>query len=126
MNPKIWGKHAWFFLHTITLQYPVNPEPIEKSKYKEWFTGLRYTIPCQECRNHYSKYIQKTPPDVTSRETLVKWLLDLHNDVNKRSGKKTYTVEDLLEKFDKEYNSKTIFNFGQIIKCLSICCNIWK
>ena len=30
MDPLIWGPHAWFFLHSITLVYPDNPSEQEK------------------------------------------------------------------------------------------------
>ena len=29
LNPQIWGSHYWFFLHTITLNYPDHPNDIK-------------------------------------------------------------------------------------------------
>ena len=37
MNPKIWGPHAWIFLHSITLNYPENPTPeLKKNNIKDF------------------------------------------------------------------------------------------
>ena len=35
MEPKIWGEHAWIFLHTITLNYPEEPTFSDKYNYQE-------------------------------------------------------------------------------------------
>ena len=40
MNPKIWGPHAWVFLHTITLNFPENPTPEQKKYYKDFLYFL--------------------------------------------------------------------------------------
>ena len=32
LNPKVWGPHYWFVLHTIALTYPVNPNETIKKK----------------------------------------------------------------------------------------------
>ncbi len=31
-NPDVWGKHYWFVLFTIALNYPLNPNTITKKK----------------------------------------------------------------------------------------------
>ena len=87
MDPSVWGPHAWIFLHTISLQYPTSPTQIEKVKHREWLNNLKYVIPCQKCRNHYSNYITKNPPNLESKKEFVDWVWELHNDVNKRNGK---------------------------------------
>ena len=36
MEAKIWGPHAWIFLHSITMAYPENPTDNDK-KYMKIF-----------------------------------------------------------------------------------------
>ena len=32
LDPKIWGPHYWFFLHTIAMSYPLRPNAVTKKK----------------------------------------------------------------------------------------------
>ena len=114
MNPKVWGPHAWIFLHSITLNYPDNPTEFQKKKYKEFFNSLAFVIPCEKCSFNYSKKIKTKPVNVDSKMDLVNWLLEIHNQVNKSNGKKEYTLNELLERFnnlylhDKKLNDKKL------------------
>ena len=58
MNPKIWGKHAWIFLHSITLAYPNCPTDEEKNNTKNFFISLENILPCYECRRNYKKHLK--------------------------------------------------------------------
>ena len=53
LDPKIWGPHYWFFLHTIALNYPLYPNDISKRKYYDVIETQRtckveQTISCNE------------------------------------------------------------------------------
>ena len=86
MNPIIWGPGAWTFLHSITLNYPENPTDKEKMFHKNFFLNLQNVLPCPSCAQHYSMNLKKFPidPALESRELLVKWLIDIHNEVFKK------------------------------------------
>ena len=101
MNPDVWGPHAWIFLHSVSLQYPSQPSQIEKTKHREWLTNLKYVIPCQKCRNHYSDYISRNPPNLNSKKEFVDWVWNLHNDVNSRSNKKLVSMDSFLSFYQK-------------------------
>ena len=32
LNPKVWGPHYWFVLHTIANTYPLSPNDVTKKK----------------------------------------------------------------------------------------------
>lgn len=123
MNPEIWGSHGWKFLHAVTLVYPNKPSNREKKEYKEFFTTIGNVLPCYGCREHYQKNLKKFPltDDIlSSQKTLVKWLIDLHNDVNKRLGKKVFTgeVESIFN--ETQTNSVTSLLVGIIAFLLII------
>ena len=40
LDPKIWGPHYWFVLHTIALTYPLTPNDTTKKKYYDFFHNL--------------------------------------------------------------------------------------
>ena len=84
MDPTIWGPHGWIFLHSITYNYPENPsEDVQKAAIN-FFSNLDKLLPCDICKTNYSNHLQTYPieENVTSREKLMKWLIDIHNEVN--------------------------------------------
>jgi hypothetical protein len=106
MNPNIWGPPMWISLHTITLNYPDNPTPCQQKMIREFFWNLQYVLPCEMCRNHYAEMIRTHPPDTKDKKSLVYWLIDRHNQVNERLGKRIYSYEEVLKKYQDLYNQK--------------------
>ena len=108
MLPEVWGPGAWTFLHTITINYPDNPNEDHKFYHKQLFENLRYTIPCEKCANHYSENLKKYPldPALESKTTLTKWLIDIHNEVNKKNGKRIYSYEEVEKIYKDMYSMK--------------------
>ena len=120
MNPEIWGPPAWIFLHTITANYPENPTMDVKNKHKEFFTNLQYVLPCNKCRTHYKKHLEKFPisTDVLNKkENFVEWLINIHNEVNKLNGKKLLTKQAAVDHFLSLNNEK---NDYYIILCFFV------
>ena len=33
LDPKVWGPHYWFFLHTLALTYPESPNEVIKKNF---------------------------------------------------------------------------------------------
>lgn len=107
MNPKFWGPHGWYFLHSITMHYPKNPSEQEKHIYFNFFKSLENVLPCEKCAYHYSKNLEKLPlePALESRDTLVRWLISVHNEVNKETGKREYTYEEVIDEYTHKMNN---------------------
>lgn len=108
-----WGTHAWAFIESIALTYPVNPTPQEKAEYKEFFLSLQYVLPCPRCRNHFKSNIEKYPLNdaLKNRENLIKWVIDVHNEVNKSNGKRVLSYEEARKRID----GKFIFGYEHVI-----------
>ena len=112
INPKKWGDAYWKMSHYITFAYPDSPTQEDKFTVKTHFNNLRHILPCENCRGHYSKYLISTPltDDIlSSRYKLIKWLVDLHNDVNKRTGKKEYSLDEIIAMYSNDDQS-SLFN----------------
>ena len=109
-NNNIWGPPAWTFLHTVTYNYPENPTEDDKRNYHNFFDSLQHVLPCEKCKDHYKQNIQKYDLDsnLDSREDLVKWLIDLHNNVNKDNGKPVWSYDEVYNKYDNLHNSNMI------------------
>lgn len=87
---KIWGSHAWVFLHCIGNTFPSRCNMLQKEQYRAFFNALLYVLPCKLCQQHYSQWIQAEPihDAVSSSNTLKRWIFNLHNHVNARLDKK--------------------------------------
>lgn len=89
----VWGPPAWVFLHTITFAYPEKPDKKTKKIFMTFFKSLCSILPCRYCRDSYSKYcgstgsLGLTDRHFRSRDSLTKWLYNIHNAVNRRLGK---------------------------------------
>lgn len=104
MLPSVWGKHGWNFLHLTLLSYPKNPTDEDKQNYKEYITSLQKVLPCNKCRNHMKAHLQKHPLDdaaLSSRDSIVKWGIDLHNIVNYHTGKRMLTYSEAINEINK-------------------------
>ncbi len=90
-EPTIWGPHAWFFLETITMAYPENPDKEDIKNTKMFFNSLQYVIPCEKCRKNYNKHLKLHPLNdnvLKDRSSLFKWIVDVHNSVDYSKKKK--------------------------------------
>ena len=111
MNQNILGPNLWFSLHTITMNYPNQPTFLQQKDYKNFFVSLKYIIPCKVCRKNYQRHLLEHPIDnsLHSRKALVYWLIDIHNMVNSETGKKVFSYDKVVDKYEKIYDKK-IFN----------------
>jgi hypothetical protein len=100
MNPEHWGPYAWRFLHCVTLTYPETPTSKEMREYKAFFRSLCFVLPCKICRRHYEGHLQQDPLTdkvLSDKTSLVKWLIRIHNRVNKQEHKPVLTYEQALK-----------------------------
>ena len=107
MITYIWGPALWHSLHTISFNYPIEPTYEQKKDYKKFFFSLSNVLPCKHCRDNYKKNINSSPTQLTdqvfdNRETLSRWLYDLHNRINVNLGKPVHkTYEHVRAKFEQ-------------------------
>ena len=113
-NNNVWGPSAWTFLHTITYNYPENPTDEDKRNYLNFFDSLKHVLPCNKCKGHYKENLKKYDLNnsLNSRQDLVKWLIDLHNDVNRDNGKSVWSYSDVYNKY---YNLHNVNMINRII-----------
>jgi hypothetical protein len=123
MNPEIWGHHGWIFLHSITLVYPDTPTKEDKENVINFFMNTGNVLPCYKCRNNYKKHLVKYPMNDTilkNRENLVKWLINIHNEVNISQDKPILNYEDVVKSFIHNKNDKLFEMYNLIIISLLI------
>ena len=93
MMTSVWGPAMWHVMHTISFNYPIEPTKEQKKEYYNFYNNLQYVLPCKYCRENLKNNLKKIPLDpkttMESRETLSKWVYDLHEEVNTMLGKKS-------------------------------------
>ena len=126
MDPNVWGPKLWFMIHTIALNYPDNPTYQDRRSYEEFYNSLKYVIPCEKCRIHYTQRLKRMPiiNHLDNSNTLFKYTIDLHNQVNKSLNKKIYSYEEVMEIYKGHYNDtslrKRYFTLKNILLVLGV------
>jgi len=110
LEPSVWGPHYWFFLHSLTFTYPKKPNTTTKKKYYDFVQNLPLFIPHKEIAKRFINYLDAYPltPYLDSSESFQKWMLFIHNKINKSIGKKQITYYELLNNFNEIYKPKQI------------------
>ncbi len=114
MHTKIWGKNMWKSLHLVSLSYPSKPEIKDKKDYYTFFISVGNVLPCDTCRMNYKKHLEELPLDdvvLSSKEALVKWVIDMHNIVNRDLGKKIIPYHEALRLISEEKDNSEILYY---------------
>ena len=110
LDPKIWGPHYWFFIHTVAMTYPIRPNAITKKKYYEFIQNLPLFIPVENMSGEFSKLLDKYPvtPYLDNRESLIRWTHFIHNKINQKLEKPQISLSEFYVKYYEEYKSQNI------------------
>ena len=61
MDPELWGKHAWYLMHRITMYYPTEPTAKHKQDMKLFFDFMQRILPCETCRDGFKRKLETVP-----------------------------------------------------------------
>jgi len=104
MLTSIWGPAMWLFLHTMSFNYPVNPSEDQKKYYYKFLKNLANILPCKYCRDNYKENLKTHKLNksvMKNRDSLSRWVYELHEMVNKRLNKESgLTYEEVRERFE--------------------------
>jgi hypothetical protein len=110
LDPKIWGPHYWFFIHTVAMTYPIRPNAITKKKYYEFIQNIPLFIPVENMSGEFSKLLDKYPvtPYLDNRESLIRWTHFIHNKINQKLEKPQISLSEFYVKYYEEYKSQNV------------------
>ena len=110
LDPKIWGPHYWFFIHTVAMTYPIRPNAITKKKYYDFIQNLPLFIPVENMSGEFSKLLDKYPvtPYLDNRESLIRWTHFIHNKINQKLEKPQISLNEFYVKYYEEYKSQNV------------------
>ena len=104
---EYWGPRLWILMHFISFRYPKRPSRKDIKHFAFFFSAIvPMILPCTECVKHYQELLLKTVPIgpfLRGRYYLINWVIEIHNQVNKRLGKPTLHPKKVI----KWYQGKT-------------------
>jgi hypothetical protein len=117
LNANVWGKHYWFFLHTVAYKDPEFPNSVIKRKYYDLISNFPLFIPDEEMGNRFASLLDKYPvtPYLDSRESFIRWCWFIHNKINRILQKDELEFYESIERYFDNYN-KTPLKKGWWIK----------
>jgi hypothetical protein len=110
LDPKIWGPHYWFFLHTISIAYPHHPNAVTKKKYYDLIQNLHVFLPVEKIATEFSQLLEQYPvtPYLDNRESFVRWTWFIHNKINEKLEKPKISMEDFYKQYYENYKPKDV------------------
>ncbi len=110
LDPTIWGPHYWFFLHTITICYPLRPNSITKKKYYEFIQNIPMFIPNESISTYFSKLLEEYPitPYLDTRDSFIRWMWFIHNKVNEKLEKPKISLSQFYDLYYEQYKPKHV------------------
>jgi len=120
MKKKDWGNAVWLLFHTLAEKLKIEyiaELPILVSH----ITQICSNLPCPDCQNHAMNTMGRVNVSTitTSKDALIHFLWQFHNDVNKRTKTVFYPKESL--NIYKNANTKNVVN--NIIRIMSATSN---
>jgi hypothetical protein len=108
LNPEVWGKWYWGFLHTIAVSYPKHPNSTTKRKYYDFIQSLPLFIPVETISTDFSKLLSIYPvaPYLDNNASFVKWVHFIHNKINEKLERETITMDEFYVNYYNHYKSK--------------------
>ena len=109
LDQKIWGPHYWFFLHTVSLSYPVTPNDTMKKKFYEFIHNFPLFIPDEKISASFSDLLETYPvsPYLDNKDSLVRWTHFIHNKVNKKLEKDQISLGKFYTDYYTQYETIT-------------------
>ncbi|VDL73231.1 unnamed protein product [Nippostrongylus brasiliensis] len=93
------GRSTWDLLHTMTVYYPETPSEEHKKAASSFMDSLSKTYPCDFCAKDLRENLKKDPPKVATRKEFALWMCQLHNKVNKKTGKPEFDCSKVFERW---------------------------
>ena len=102
-----WGPCAWNTLHVTAHNFPHHPTDEDRKKTHTFLFLFANHLPCPTCREHFLGLLTDGMPKPSSgpletRKSLIVFLHDAHNEVNRRRGKREVSLSRHYEVYDRE------------------------
>ena len=118
MDPKIWGRSMWQSMIHIAQAYPQQPTEQQKNQYGLFYLNLANVLPCYSCQKNYQKHLNRLPIKLSNRDSLLKWIHQIHNLTLIDMNRSTINFTDFINKYTSQ--PSMLNKIAKIILFLSI------
>lgn len=109
MKKAEWGPLIWKVLHCITIKIKDNEFINEREKIIQIITGICSNLPCPQCASHASGLIKKYKlKNMKTKNDIIKFVYLIHNQVNKKLKKQTYSFDNI--QIYNDFSIKSLLN----------------
>lgn len=103
VDTSVWGSSLWLVLHTASV---ATGSRQHIQLWRNLIAALKTGIPCPDCSAHYNAWVSQHGLRFSMighgiRTPIIRWILDLHNDVNARTGSPSgaWTVKQVTDTY---------------------------
>ena len=110
LDPAVWGPHYWFVLFSMAVTYPERPNDVTIKKYYDFIQNLPLFLPNHQMGSAFSELLDKYPvsPYLDKRESFIKWVHFLHNQINLRLNRDEVSLQDAVNAYYSNYKPKEV------------------
>ena len=119
MLTTVWGPSQWHFLHTMSFNYPIHPNEMQKKAYRNYMLNLKNVLPCGKCRINLKENYKKLPLKMShmrNRECFSKYVYDLHELVNDMLDKHSGLTYDQVRERYEHFRSRCTRTKREILR----------
>ena len=110
LDSNIWGPHFWFFLHTVSMNYPTSPIDGTKKRFYDFIHSIPLFIPDKDIASAFQQMLDIYPvtPYLDNRNSFTRWMHFIHNKINKRIGKPQISMDKFYEEYYNHYKPRDV------------------
>lgn len=107
-----WGQPTWFLFHTLAEKLKIDASPSILRELVNLIILICNNLPCPDCANHASSYMNAINIDTIRTKTDLKNMLyQFHNSVNKRKNFPLFPYNDIDTKYSHAITINIIRDF---------------
>ena len=105
LSKATWGPACWTIIHAAASSCDAE----DTSGFSAFLQSLTLVLPCPDCREHLRTYLSNHPPDViTDAATASRFCFDMHNYVNRVTGKPTLHPRIMRDRYNVHLSAPTV------------------
>jgi hypothetical protein len=108
----LWGEPIWFLFHTLAHKVKDSSFLKVKSELLNIIFLICTNLPCPDCANHATRYLQGINFDaILTKNQLKDMLFNFHNSVNMKKGVSVFPRDQLDSKYNSAITVNIVNNF---------------
>lgn len=116
MSKQVWGNATWFMMHTLAQKLRTEHEYAVPSLLQQ-FDNICGNLPCPDCAEHASRmFATANIRAVVDKNSLIRFLYELHDAVNRRLDKQCPTMEECCELYNRGHTVVILKHFFKVMK----------